>query len=94
MVKYGVNFVATPDLAGDFNYAVPVMIWGMENGVFTGRKLSNYMNEATIDYLNARKIINGNNQKSLIASYAEKFQLILEETSSAPQGFVYAQNNH
>ncbi|MFS7305064.1 hypothetical protein [Rahnella inusitata] len=87
MVKYGVNFVATPDLAGDFNYAVPVMIWGMENGVFTGRKLSNYMNEATIDYLNARKIINGNDQKSLIASYAEKFQLILEETSSAPQGF-------
>ncbi|WP_134705446.1 hypothetical protein [Rahnella sp. CJA17(1/100)] len=87
MVKYGVNFVATPDLAGDFNYAVPVMIWGMENGVFTGRKLSNYMNEATIDYLNARKIINGNDQKTLIASYAEKFQLILEETSSAPQGF-------
>ncbi|MFS7198156.1 hypothetical protein AB6866_23020 [Rahnella inusitata] len=59
----------------------------MENGVFTGRKLSNYMNEATIDYLNARKIINGNDQKSLIASYAKKFQLILEETSSAPQGF-------
>ena len=86
-VKYGVDFVATPNLAGDFNYAVPVMIWGMENGVFTGRKLSNYMNETTIDYLNARKIINGNDQKSLIASYAEKFQLILEETSSAPQGF-------
>ncbi|MDR8241307.1 hypothetical protein FPK82_23910, partial [Acinetobacter baumannii] len=42
--KFGVDFVNQPELAADFKHAVPIMIWGMEEGIFTGKKLSTYMN--------------------------------------------------
>ncbi|WP_411704062.1 hypothetical protein [Edaphovirga cremea] len=85
--KYGADFVSHPDLAGDFKYAVPIMVWGMEDGIFTGKKISSYINGSGVDYESARKVINGNDQKVLIASYANKFQSILENTSSAPKEF-------
>ncbi|MGQ9452250.1 hypothetical protein ACP4QI_012275 [Leclercia sp. TB492] len=85
--KFEIDYVSQPDLAGDFKHAVPIMIWGMEDGLFTGKKLSSYINNSGIDYEGARKIINGSDQKVLIASYAMKFQTILEETSSISKGF-------
>lgn len=85
--KYGTDFVNQPDLAGDFKYSVPIMVWGMEDGIFTGKKTSLYINGNVVDYESARKVINGNDQKALIASYANKFQSILEKTSSAPKEF-------
>lgn len=63
------------------------MVWGMEDGIFTGKKISSYINGSGVDYESARKVINGNDQKVLIASYANKFQSILENTSSAPKEF-------
>ncbi len=85
--KFGVDYVGHPELASDFQYAVPIMIWGMEEGIFTGRKLSSYFNDDKIDYEGARSIINGSDQKVLIASYALKFQDILEATSTIPKEF-------
>lgn len=85
--KFEIDYVNQPELASDFKHAVPIMIWGMEDGLFTGKKLSSYINNSGIDYEGARKIINGSDQKVLIASYAMKFQTILEETSSIPKGF-------
>ena len=85
--KFGTDFVDQPDQAGDFTNAVPIMIWGMEDGVFTGKKLSSYISSGGVDYEGARKIINGSDQKVLIASYANKFQSILESTSSLPKEF-------
>lgn len=85
--KFEIDYVNQPELAGDFKHAVPIMIWGMEDGLFTGKKLSSYINNNGIDYEGARKIINGSDQKVLIASYTMKFQTILEETSSIPKGF-------
>lgn len=85
--KFGVNFVSTPDLAGDFKYAVPIMVWGMEEGMFSGKALTNYISSSDINYTGARYVINGQDQAPLIASYAKRFETILEKTSSAPQGF-------
>ncbi|VEB98105.1 Predicted chitinase [Cedecea lapagei] len=85
--KFGVNFVDTPDLAGDFKYAVPIMVWGMEEGMFSGKKLNSYINAGEINYVGARYIINGQDQAPLIASYAKRFEVILEQTSSASKGF-------
>lgn len=81
------DFVGSPEMAADFNYAVPIMIWGMEEGMFSGRRLSEFINPSGADYLSARKIINGIDEKTLIASYASKFQGILKVTSVAPEGF-------
>jgi hypothetical protein len=59
----------------------------MEEGMFSGRSLSEFINSGGVDYLSARKIINGSDEKTLIASYANKFQEILKVTSTAPEGF-------
>lgn len=85
--KFGVNFVDSPDLAGDFKYAVPIMVWGMEEGMFSGKKLNGYINAGEVNYVGARYIINGQDQAPLIASYAKRFEAILEQTSSASKGF-------
>ncbi|MEN4575317.1 hypothetical protein ABEH22_07995 [Pantoea agglomerans] len=85
--KFDVNFVDSPDLAGDFKYAVPIMIWGMEEGMFSGKKLNGYINAGEINYVGSRYIINGQDQAPLIASYAKRFEAILEQTSSASKGF-------
>lgn len=87
MDEFSTDFVTYPELAGDFEYAVPIMVWGMEEGVFTGRKLISYINGSSVDYAEARKVINGNDQKELISSYATKFQSILERTSSVSKEF-------
>lgn len=63
------------------------MVWGMEDGIFTGKSISTYINSSNVSYESARKVINGSDQKALIASYAERFQSILEKTSLAPKDF-------
>lgn len=85
--KFGVNFVGSPELAGDFKYAVPIMIWGMEEGIFSGKALDNYISESGVNYSGARYVINGQDQAALIASYAKRFENILEKTSTAQKGF-------
>lgn len=85
--EIGFDLVSSPDLAADFTYAVPIMIWGMEDGVFTGRSLKNYINDSKVSYTDARRVINGTDKASLIASYADKFQSILEKTSNVPKDF-------
>jgi hypothetical protein len=50
------------------------MSYGMRNGTFTGKKLSNYITGPTYDYKNARRIINGLDKWDLIKGYAEKLQ--------------------
>ncbi|MDK1334356.1 hypothetical protein QMS67_05890 [Cronobacter turicensis] len=87
MDNFGTDYVGQPELASDLKYAVPIMIWGMEDGVFTGKKLSSYINSDKIDYEWARNIINGSDQKTLIASYVLKFQKNLEVTSTIPKEF-------
>jgi len=85
--KFDVSFVDSPDLAGDFKYAVPIMVWGMEEGMFSGKKLNDYINAGEVNYVGSRYIINGQDQAPLIASYAKRFEAILEQTSSASKGF-------
>lgn len=80
-----VDFVSDPDKAAEFNYSVPIMIWGMSEGIFTGVRLSDHINSTGIDYVAARKIINGADENILIASYASKFEEILRSTSTAPE---------
>ncbi|BAP77200.1 hypothetical protein MT1_0024 [Pseudomonas sp. MT-1] len=84
---FGVDFVSQPDKAAEPKHSVPIMIWGMNEGIFTGRKLSHYINSAGVDYVEARRIINGSDQQQLIAGYAIKFESILRKTSSAKESF-------
>lgn len=66
-----------PDLALSQDVAYKIMSYGMRNGTFTGRKLSQFIGPGQCDYKNARKIINGLDQADRIASYATALEQIL-----------------
>ncbi|VXB03384.1 Predicted chitinase [Pseudomonas sp. 8AS] len=87
MEKFGPDFVNNPDLAAEFENSVPIMIWGMKAGIFTGKSIGEYIKSTTVDYEGARRVINGVDEKVLIASYAKKFEEILKNSSSAPTEF-------
>ncbi|HEX8692624.1 MAG TPA: SH3 domain-containing protein [Longimicrobium sp.] len=69
-----------PELALDADVAYRIMSYGMRNGSFTGARLSRFINGATCDYVNARKIINGLDQAQRIAGYAQHFETILNDS--------------
>ncbi|WP_313025331.1 hypothetical protein [Pseudomonas lopnurensis] len=60
----------------------------MKEGIFTGKKLAHYINASGVDYVEARRIINGADQQQLIADYARRFETILRKTSSARETFT------
>ena len=73
----GIDLLKNPDLALDPVIAVKILMLGMTRGLFTGRKLSNFINEVVTDYYNARRIINGKDDAQLIADIAKKFESAL-----------------
>lgn len=69
----GIDVVNNPDLIGQMPLAAKVAVTFMKNGWYTGKKLSDYINDKKVDFINARRIINGTDKSELIASYASKF---------------------
>lgn len=64
--------------------AYKIMSYGMRNGSFTGKKLSDYITATTADYKNARRIINGVDQWALIKGYAENLEAMLKASLITP----------
>jgi putative chitinase len=77
----GVDLVADPDLAMDARHAAAIMLTGMKEGWFTGKRLATYLpaqGVATADaYRQARRIINGTDKADLIEDYAQVFERAL-----------------
>jgi hypothetical protein len=69
-----------PQLALDSLIATRILFFGMAQGWFTGKYLSQYFNTAKNDPVNARQIINGNDKDTLIAGYHNQFLTILEQS--------------
>jgi len=53
------------------------MSFGMRNGIFTGKRLADYIHDEECDYVNARRIINGLDSADRIRGYAELFEQAL-----------------
>jgi putative chitinase len=78
--KLGVDLVKNPDLAMQCHIASKILIYGMEEGWFTGKKLSDYLGTkpGTLgQFTSCRRIINGTDKALLIAQYAIEFQKAL-----------------
>ena len=67
----GVDLVKNPSLALEPNNAAKILVWGMMNGRFTRKPLSNYINSNSVDFYNARKVVNGLDRAEKIALYAQ-----------------------
>lgn len=74
------DMVAHPDMALDSLIATRCLFRGMAEGWYTGRKLGQYFDDDTDDPINARQIINGNDDDTLIASYYDDFLLALQQS--------------
>lgn len=70
----GVDLVTYPDRAMEPEIAARILVVGMIEGWFTGKKLADYISGAEVDYRSARRIINGTDQAAKIASYASRIE--------------------
>lgn len=71
--RLGIDLYNHPDLALTRSVAADILVVGMKEGIFTGKRLTDYINDVKTDYVGARRLINGVDQKDRIAGYAEKF---------------------
>ena len=84
----GVNdqLVIFPERALDPSMAYRIMSEGMRRGLFTGRKLADYINDHRCDYRLARQIINGLDQADRIAAYSNVLEEILRQSVAQVHG--------
>ncbi len=75
--KLGIDLLANPNLAKQADAAAKILCMGMKEGWFTGRKLSRYVNDNACDYVEARKVVNGEDKETLIARHARVFETAL-----------------
>ena len=73
--RYGIS---NPADALTWPTALHVCFDGMVTGKFTGKKLSDYISGSHVDFIGARRIINGTDRASLVAGYAKSFQSALK----------------
>lgn len=81
--KLGLDLVWNPDLTLDVTVGAKMLVVGMVDGMFTGKRLSDYFNAATDDPEGARRIVNGTDKASLIAGYHRNFLDSLKAARSA-----------
>jgi hypothetical protein len=68
--------------------ALRALFEGMIKGMFTGKKLSDYIGPENHNYVQARRIINGMDKAHLVAGYAEAFLLALKKAREAPMDAI------
>lgn len=71
-----------PDLALEGEAAYVIMTLGMREGLFTGRKLAQYL--VTKDYFNARRTVNGLDNAEQIANWALNYEKALKAAQKKP----------
>tara|TARA_R110002167_G_scaffold42512_2_gene129095 strand:+ start:1266 stop:1967 length:702 start_codon:yes stop_codon:yes gene_type:complete len=76
--KLGISLVSRPDDALRSEYAAPILVMGMAEGWFTGKKLSDYITLQRSGFVNARRIINGKDRAGEIAAIARDYDKALK----------------
>jgi hypothetical protein len=71
-----------PEKALDPSVAYRIMSDGMRRGLFSGRKLTDYINDHSCDYRQARQIINGLDQADRIKAYSEAIESMFTQSTA------------
>lgn len=72
------DFLNNPELLLQMEPSIWATFYAMKAGLYTGKKLADYFDVDTEDWVNARRIINGNDKAELIAGYGKKFMAALQ----------------
>lgn len=83
--RLGINLAGNPGLALKPEIAAQILVIGMIEGLFTGKKLADYISGNRCDYVGARRIINGTDRAALIAGYASRFEAALSAAGGLPR---------
>lgn len=68
-----VDMMSDPDIAMRPNVALFILVHGFKTGSFTGRKITDYIDQNKTDFIKARRCINGSDKATAIANLAEEF---------------------
>jgi hypothetical protein len=82
--NYNLFGVTPPDQALEWPVALDICFRGMISGMFTGKKLADYIGNGRCDYIGARRIINGTDRARLVAGYARSFQDAFKQATQTP----------
>lgn len=82
--NYKLFKVNPPEKALEWPVALDIAFRGMILGMFTGKKLSDYIGPGKCDYVAARRIINGTDRAKLVAGYARSFKDALAQANKPP----------
>jgi len=74
--KLGEDLVADPDLVLREDISLYILVDGFLIGGFTGKKLTDYINENKVDYYDARRCINGTDKAKHVAELAKGYAAI------------------
>lgn len=77
----GADLVGNQGLALNLSNCVKILFYGMTNGTFTGKKLSDYFSPTKDDWTNARRIINRLDRANIIAEHAKGFYSAISYTA-------------
>ncbi len=77
--KLGLDLVSRPSDAMKPNVAAQIIVIGMKEGWFTGKKLSDYVTLTRSNFKHARRIVNGSDRASTIAALAVKHDRALRQ---------------
>ncbi len=72
--RLGIDLVKSPELVLHPDVAAKILVQGMRDGSFTGRKLNDYLGT---DWINARRIINQVDKAEQIAAIAQEYLKVL-----------------
>lgn len=82
--KLGIPLESSPELILDMEVSIAVLFGGMLDGDFTGKSLSDYTDQGgNLNWTNARRVVNGLDRASEIATYAQKFHVALQEAADS-----------
>lgn len=71
--RFGLPFTENPELLLDSDIDAMVAVEGHIEGLWTGKKLSDYFSDVQSDSVNARRIVNGTDKARLISGYFDAF---------------------
>jgi hypothetical protein len=73
----GIPLDKNPELACDFDTAFKILLIGCKDGIYTGKAIGDYVTDGKPNFIQMRRVINGNDKAELISDYAKEFQRIL-----------------
>lgn len=82
--RLGLDLTTDPTKVMDPDISAKILVIGSREGLFTGKRLSNYLRPGAPDYVNARRVINGLDCAKEIAALAKDYEFALSPAPSYP----------